>query len=609
MLKRLRGSPLLALFFADKKKNCLFTVGMLFFNIVAALLEGVSFAFLLLGFTVLSGEKTSLHQLEWFTTHFSRFSQTQLFVLFLLGAILGQLLRSAFAYFGQMATTYLTVNIQTQAQNSIYSQIFRLTYRSASRYKVGDLIYHATAPPTFFPQVMDGLNRIIVSLMMIAAYITFMFKLSGVLTLSVLLLFILAAGMQKFVIKRIMAASRIQAEHTVELNKETAQNLEGLKTVHLFDRQQHILKKVETILKSIAYSTFRLCKWNHLVVPVNEMIAVLLVGASMLLALIFFQDKTVIVSFLMTYLSLTYRLGTRLQAVMGSWGTIAYNFGPLRRMGEILRNDDKEFLDHSGKKAPSFLDSISFDSVSFRYPEKEVDSIHDVSLTIPKGKTIALVGSSGGGKSTLLNLLMRLFEPKEGQILVDGNPISEIDLSCWRSLFGIVNQDVFLFHESIESNILFGKLSATHEEVKEAAKMAGAHAFIEKLPAGYQTLIGEKGHRLSGGERQRVSLARALIRKPEILVLDEATSNLDSESERLIQEALETLRGKTTIFVVAHRLSTIRNADEILVVDQGKIVGRGTHEQLLENNPLYHHFWMLQTRAVEKKPLSSALVL
>lgn len=593
MLKQFLSHPIASLFFSDTKKNVLLTSAMLVFNLLAAFLEGISFAFLLLGFTAISTESASLP--EWLPTYFSGLKHTLLFVFFLLAAIFGQLLRSAVAYLGQIATTYLTVNIQTKAQQSIYTQIFSLSFSSVSRYKMGDLINHATAPPTFFPQVMDGINRLSVSIMMIAGYLIFMFSLSWQLTACVLLLFTLAACMQKALIKKIVSASHAQAEHTTHLNKETAQNLDGLKTVHLFDRQQHILRKIEMTLRHLATSTFRLCKWNHLILPVNEMITILLVGSAMLLGLFFLGDQSLLIPFLIIYLSLTHRLGSRLQAAMSSWSTIAYHFGPLCRVGEILSNKDKEFLSKEGKKFTTFRHAISFENVSFRYPERKNFAIKNISLAIPKGKITALVGASGGGKSTILNLLLRLFDPTEGSILVDETPVSEMDVSSWRGLIGIVNQDVFLFHDSVEANICFGNLNASHEGVIAAARQAGAHEFIEKLPNGYQTLIGEKGYRLSGGERQRISLARALIRKPAILVLDEATSNLDSQTEYAIQEALDQLHGKITILAVAHRLATIKKADQIILLEKGRIIEQGSHTALLDLDGRYSQFWALQT--------------
>jgi ABC-type multidrug transport system fused ATPase/permease subunit len=208
---------------------------------------------------------------------------------------------------------------------------------------------------------------------------------------------------------------------------------------------------------------------------------------------------------------------------------------------------------------------------------------------------VALVGESGGGKSTIADLILRLFEPDTGAILVNDIPLREYLLADWRGKIGVVSQDAFLFHSSIRDNIAFGRLDATDLEIERAAKSAHAHDFIQKLEKQYDTIIGDRGHRLSGGQRQRIAIARAIVRRPEILVLDEATSDLDSNSERIIQRALDELRSNRTIIAIAHRLSTVAMADEILVMEQGRIVERGTHTKLLNSKGRYAHMWQLQT--------------
>jgi ATP-binding cassette, subfamily B, bacterial len=238
---------------------------------------------------------------------------------------------------------------------------------------------------------------------------------------------------------------------------------------------------------------------------------------------------------------------------------------------------------------------IVFESVSFRYPESDKRVLEGISFHASAGETVAIVGRSGAGKTTLCNLVARFFEPESGTIRLDGIPVRAIDLHSYRQLLGMVEQDVFLFDGSIAENIAYGRRHASRAEIEDAARAAAAHDFISQSPKGYDTLIGERGFKLSGGQRQRIAIARAILADPKILILDEATSNLDSESEQLIQQSLARLLKHRTSFVIAHRLSTIKNADQILVMDAGAIVQRGTHETLLATPGIYQQMVRLQT--------------
>jgi ATP-binding cassette subfamily B protein len=245
---------------------------------------------------------------------------------------------------------------------------------------------------------------------------------------------------------------------------------------------------------------------------------------------------------------------------------------------------------------------VVFDDVAFGYDTDDRRVVEDVSFSVEGGETVALVGPTGAGKSTLLRLLLRLYDVDEGSITVDGQDVRDVSVSSLRRSMGYVSQETFLFHGTVRENIAYGSFDATDEEVVAAAKAAEAHEFVTNLPDGYDTMVGERGVKLSGGQRQRVAIARAVLRDPEVLVLDEATSDVDTETEMLIQRSLDDLTENRTTFAIAHRLSTIKDADQIVVVEGGRIVERGTHAELIASDGLYAHLWGVQAGEIDDLP-------
>ena len=281
------------------------------------------------------------------------------------------------------------------------------------------------------------------------------------------------------------------------------------------------------------------------------------------------------------------RLNVRLGGIANSWN--AWQPARLALTDQILERSDKQFRRIGGVPFEGLNRQIRFEAVGLRYGQDQHGS--------PDSAEFQLVGPSGAGKSSIADLLVGLYEPSEGQIWVDDQPLSALDLPSWQQRLGVVSQDTFLFNASIAENLSFGLEGVSQQQLELAAAQAQAAGFIEALPEGYNTLVGERGYRLSGGQRQRLSLARALLRQPELLILDEATSALDSASERLVQEAIQQVEGHCTVLVIAHRLSTIVNADQILVLDRGRIIQRGSHQQLLEVAGMYQQLWQQQSQA------------
>jgi subfamily B ATP-binding cassette protein MsbA len=267
------------------------------------------------------------------------------------------------------------------------------------------------------------------------------------------------------------------------------------------------------------------------------------------------------------------------------------------RVFAILDQPSTE-VDRPGEGEARFERDIVYDNVSFSYEDGD-PVLSEVSLTLPKGRVVALVGPSGAGKTTLADLLPRFYDPTGGRILMDGVPLTRITRRSLRALMGVVSQDTVLLNDTVHANIAYGTPGATRDQIEAAAEAANAVAFVAQLPKGYDTLLGERGTRLSGGQRQRIAIARALLRDSPILILDEATSALDTESERLVQQAIDRLMRERTVLVIAHRLATVRDADEIVVLDAGRVVQRGTHEELFRAGGLYRRLYDLQFRDEE----------
>jgi subfamily B ATP-binding cassette protein MsbA len=275
--------------------------------------------------------------------------------------------------------------------------------------------------------------------------------------------------------------------------------------------------------------------------------------------------------------------------------TVQQSLASVERVFELLETPPTITDAPGARPLTGFGDHLAFEHVSFRYPDADTDVLHDISLTVAKGETVALVGLSGAGKTTLMDLVPRFHDVTAGRISIDGRDVREVTLASLRELLGIVTQETFLFHDTLEYNIAYGKPGATQAEVERAARLAQAHDFIMALPAGYATPVGERGVKLSGGQRQRIAIARAFLKDPALLLLDEATSDLDAESEFLVQRALADLTRGRTVLVIAHRLATVRNADRVVVIDGGRIAEVGPHDELIaRENGIYRRLATLQ---------------
>ena len=370
------------------------------------------------------------------------------------------------------------------------------------------------------------------------------------------------------------------------------EGVEGMRVIRAFGREQYEQERFERCSNRARRAFLRMHFLEEAVHPIHDFLA-----AALLLLIVFATARSgADVSGLLVFAFVLYRLQPRVKEFDASRLRLIALSPSVEEVRGLIGPAGKQYLT-AGATVHQRLDrGIVFDRVSFSYDKADDPALTNASFTIPAGRTTALVGLSGGGKSTIIKLILRFEDPTDGTILLDGRPLPEFDLASWRSQLALVSQDVYLFNATVRENIAYGRLDAAQDEIVEAARKADAHDFIERLPAKYETVLGPRGVRLSGGQQQRISLARAIIRNPRVLILDEATNALDSISEQWIQDTLDKLREHRTVIMIAHRLSTIERADQIIVLDAGRVVERGTLSDLIKADGLFARLYELQHR-------------
>jgi len=409
----------------------------------------------------------------------------------------------------------------------------------------------------------------------------------------------LVLGLQSL-LRRLRAHARARAHERGEITATVSERLGAIRLIRSYGEEARETAHFGSQADRYRKRVIRTQRFSSLTSPVTEVfsgfLVIVIIWAGTKPALVGLTaplaPETIIV-FLLAALKLT----SPLKTIASFPATMAVTMASAERVFDFLDQPSTE-VDRPGDAVARFEREIVFDRVSFRYGDGDL-VLRDVSFSLGKGRIVALVGPSGAGKTTIADLVPRFHDPTMGQILMDGVPLARIGRRSLRALMGVVSQDTVLLNDTVRGNIAYGSPGATAEQVEAAAEAANAAAFIADLPQGYHTMLGERGTRLSGGQRQRIAIARALLRDPPILILDEATSALDTESERLVQQAIERLMRERTVLVIAHRLATVRDADEIVVLDAGCVVQRGSHEELLQVGGLYRRLHDLQFRGEE----------
>lgn len=500
-------------------------------------------------------------------------------------------------YFAQWTASKILYDIRDQ----LFSHLQKLSMRYYSNHKVGEVIsrvIHDVEQTKAF--VVTGLMNIWLDSATIIIALAIMFSMNVKLTLVAILLFPFYGFSIKYFYGRLRKLTRVRSQALAEVQGHLHERIQGISVIRSFAVEDYEQQQFEKQNKNFLEKAIKHTRWNAktfaVVNTITDVAPLLVIGYAAYEVI----QGTLSIGTMVAFVVYMDRLYNPLRRLVNSSTTLTQSLASMDRVFELMDEpydiQDKEYA----KPVQDVQGEVTFKHVSFRYEESTNDVLKNIDLTVQKGETIALVGMSGGGKSSLVSLIPRFYDVTEGQILLDGVDIRDYQVRSLRDHIGMVLQDNILFSDSVRMNILMGNPEATEAEMVQAAKAAKAHEFIMNLPEGYDTKIGERGVKLSGGQKQRLAIARVFLKNPPILIFDEATSALDLESEHEIQEAMERLAKDKTTFIVAHRLATITHANRIVVMKHGEIIEMGTHEQLMEKKGEYYNLYTVQQLDSEK---------
>jgi ATP-binding cassette, subfamily B, bacterial MsbA len=505
-------------------------------------------------------------------------------------------LSNLFKYFAQRVMENWRIRTITNLRNAFFDKVLSFHLGYFTDQKKGDILSRVTGDiATIQVSLTNTFVAFIKEPLTLIAYFFALFSMSYKLTLFTLIVIPLSG----FFISRLVKKLRRYANKTQNYMSEFVSNLDealgGIRIIKAFNAKEYAFSKLRTSNYQYARSYKSMVARQQLASPVSETFGIITIAIILIYggSLVINQSNELSPSTFIAYILLFSQILQPAKALTNMMGDLQHGIVSGERVFQILDTPNLIVDKPNALSKLDFNDKIEFKNVSFGYGTKYV--LSEVNFEVPKGKTIALVGPSGGGKTTISELIPRFYDVNEGTISIDGLDIRDIKQNDLRSLMGIVNQEAILFNNSIAKNIAFGKPEASMEEIIQAAKIANAHEFIIQTEHGYDSMIGERGSKLSGGQKQRLSIARAVLKNPPILLLDEATSALDTESEKLVQDALKNLMANRTTLVIAHRLSTIQHADMILVIEKGKVKEQGTHNELIQHEKgLYKRLTQLQ---------------
>ncbi|MBK1986702.1 ABC transporter ATP-binding protein [Sphaerospermopsis aphanizomenoides BCCUSP55] len=566
----------------------------IFFSLLSASCEGFGLGFLLVFLQSLTtpGSEPVKIGIDWFDIAILGINASATERLYRVSAliVITTCIRASFNYLGQICIQFSEISLVDNLRQRIFEQLAAQNLSFFSKKSSGELINTLTNEMERIRQIFGGMAFLVTRSLTLAVYSISLFILSWKLSIVSFLLFgLLAVGLSTLN-KQIRERSFEITKANDHFTSRALEFIEGIRTVHAFYTQKFEQQRYNQASGNIV-KTWKRVYWISLLVrPLAESIATLILITMVCVAVL---TGLMQVSALLTFFFVLFRIVPMTQDLNGVIAFVSTQAGAVENIKDLLKTEDKIYFQNGHLPFRGLQRVIEIVAVNFGYePHKLV--LKDITLTIEKGKMIALVGASGGGKTTLADLMARFYDPIDGRILIDGVNSREFEIGSLRRRMAIVSQKTFIFNTSIRNNIAYGTPEATEAEIIEAARLANALEFIDKLPQGMDTVIGADGIQLSGGQQQRIVIARALVRNPEILILDEPTSALDAITEQVIQELLEKFTEGRTVIVIAHRLSTIAQADKVVVIEQGKIVEQGAYQSLLEQRGKFWKYYQIQ---------------
>lgn len=526
---------------------------------------------------------------------FDNFSISQRLVIIPACIFVCVLLKNGLIYTNMVLQQWINTRVGHRLRSRIFRQLLSVSDHYLESHDYGKLSNLLSTETWNTSYAINHLFGLLTSTCTLLVFIVVLQLMSWQLTLMVAVVLSFVSLCLQLVTRfgKRLAQEAVEANNL--LGARIWEGLSGMRVIRAFGREAYEQDRFDLASWRVRQAFLKMEILSASINPLHETLSTLVLLSILVIALLQNQSSPPV---LLTFLFILYRLQPLVQQFEGARvNLLRYSCSVLEVM-DFLKLSDKPYIRSGPIPFRQLQRGIHFQDVAFHYNPQDEPALKKITLTIPKGKTTAIIGPSGAGKSTLINLICRFYEATAGEIEVDGIPLRNLELSEWRNQIAIVSQDVYVFDASIRYNIAYGRLEATDAEIVEAAKLANADEFIRQLPESYDTRVGNRGLRLSGGQRQRIALARAIVRNPEILILDEATNALDSIAEHLIQDALNILSQNRTVIVIAHRLATIEHADQIIVLQDGRLVEQGNLERLLNQNQLFAQLYRLQNRNV-----------